>query len=109
MHLLLIVLPPSIVGVVAIFLCLAPRSGMAAEAGAGTVLTKTANTATLAAAGNAIYLGLTANELAAIGGLIVAVLSMVIGHAINVWFKYQHLQIARAKAGIPALDGGDDE
>lgn len=107
MPLLLILLPPSIVGVVAIFLCLTPRTGMAAEA--GVVLTKTANTATLAAAGNAIYLGLTANELAALGGLAVAVLSMIVGNVINAWFKWQHLKLAKAKAGIPVSDGGDDE
>lgn len=105
MSLLLVLLPPSIVGVVAIFLCLTPRTGMAAEAGA--TLTKTANTATLAAAGNAVYLGLTANELAALGGLAVAVLSMIIGNAINAWFKYQHLQIARRRADSSGGDGDE--
>ncbi len=106
MQLLLIILPPSIVGVVAIILCLAPRSGMAADT--ASTLTKTSTAATYAAAGNAVFMGLTANELAAVGGLVVAVLSMVIGHAINVWFKYQHLVLARSKAR-PAAAAGDDE
>lgn len=114
MHLLLVIFPPSIVGLVAIFLCLTPRSGMAAESTA--TLTKTSTVATFAAAGNAVWLGFNANELAALGGLVVAVLSLVIGQAVNVWFKYQHLQLARAKVGAPLCEtcekrpsGEDDE
>lgn len=107
MQLLLIFLPPSIVGAVAIILCLAPRSAMAADT--ASTLTKTSTAATYAAAGNAVFLGLTANELAAIGGLAVAVLSMVVGHGISIWFKYQHLKLARDRKqplaeGAPEID-----
>lgn len=105
MQLLLIFLPPSIVGAVAIILCLAPRSAMAADT--ASTLTKTSTAATYAAAGNAIFLGFTANELAALGGLFVAVLSMVVGHGINVWFKYQHLKLARERKQVRA--GGAPE
>ena len=95
MQLLLIMLPPSIVGVVAIVLCLAPKSGLAAESSA--TISKTSTVATYAAAGNAVFLGLTANELAALGGLVVAILSMVVGHGINVWFRYQSLELERRR------------
>lgn len=105
MHLLLVILPPSIVGAVAIILCLAPRSGIAAES--ATTLTRTSTAASYVAAGNAVFLGLTANEFAALGGLFVAVLSLIIGQAVNVWFKYQHLQLARAKVGAPLCETCD--
>ena len=49
---------------------------------------------TYAASGSAVILGLDAAELAAIVGALVAVLTF----AVNLWFKAQHLKIARNRA-----------
>lgn len=71
--------------------------------------------ATYIASGGAVVFGMTANELAAIGGLIVAVIAMVANAGISFYFKHQHLQIAKAKAactlaksGCPDIGSGDD-
>ena len=55
---------------------------------------KVATTAQYGGSGAAVYFGLTANEIAAFGGLIIA----IIGLAVNIWYKYQHLKIAKQKA-----------
>lgn len=55
---------------------------------------KAATAATYTGAGSAVFFGLSANEFAAVGGLIIA----LVGLLVNVWFKHQHLQIAK-KAG----------
>lgn len=65
----------------------------AQEAAAGTVASKAANAATYAGSSAALFFGLTANEIAAFGGLFIA----MIGLLVNIWFKHQHLQIAKAK------------
>ena len=50
---------------------------------------------TYTAAGSTVIFGLAANEVAAIGGLIVAVVAMVI-QAVTTWyFKAQHLKLAK--------------
>lgn len=55
---------------------------------------KAATAATYGGSGGAVFFGLTANEFAAVGGLLIA----VIGFVVNVWFKLQHLKIAKSKA-----------
>lgn len=55
-----------------------------------------ANVLTLTGSGVAVWFGLTANEIAAFGGLAVA----VVGLLANIWFRWQSLQIERKKAGI---------
>ena len=57
------------------------------------VITKTSSVATYGGSASAVFFGLTANEFAALGGLAIA----VIGLFINIWFKYQHLKIAKKK------------
>ena len=52
---------------------------------------KAATAATYTGAGTAVFFGLTANEFAAVGGLVIA----LIGLLVNIWFKHQHLQIAK--------------
>ena len=59
-----------------------------------TAITKVATTAQYGGSGAAVYFGLTANEIAAFGGLIIA----IIGLAVNIWYKHQHLQLAKEKA-----------
>lgn len=57
-----------------------------------------AQKATYMAAGGTVILGLTANEVAALGGLLVAFLAMVVNAAITWHFKYEHLKLSREKA-----------
>lgn len=59
-----------------------------------TAITKAATTAQYGGSGAAVYFGLTANEIAAFGGLIIA----IIGLLVNIWYKHQHLKIAKDKA-----------
>lgn len=59
---------------------------------------RTASAAEKGGAAVAVWGGFTANELAAFGGLAVAVLGLVISQAMNFWFRWQHLKIARQTA-----------
>lgn len=58
------------------------------------------------AAGGTLILGLTTNEFAAIGGLVVTTVAFVANAAMNFWFKHQHLKLARklAEQGKPAQE-----
>ncbi len=58
------------------------------------IVTKAASAATYGGSASAVFFGLTANEFAAIGGLCVA----IIGLLVNIWFKLEHLKIARNAA-----------
>lgn len=62
-----------------------------------TLVNKAATTATYGGSSAAVYFGMTANEIAAFGGLAIA----VIGLLANIWFKHQHLQIAKQKLEEP--------
>ncbi len=55
---------------------------------------KAATAAQYGGSGAAVYFGLTANEIAAFGGLIIAIIGLVV----NIWYKHQHLKIAKQKA-----------
>lgn len=57
-------------------------------------VTKAATAAQYGGSGAAVYFGLTANEIAAFGGLIIA----LIGLLVNIWYKHQHLQIAKEQS-----------
>jgi hypothetical protein len=63
------------------------------DTAAGAVLHKAASAATYGGSGAAVVFGMSANEFAAIGGLLIA----VIGLLINWWYKHQHLKLARTK------------
>ena len=54
---------------------------------------KTTTVASYAASGGALIAGLSANEIAAVVGAACAILTF----CANLWFKYQHLQIARGR------------
>lgn len=56
-------------------------------------VTKAATTAQYGGSASAVYFGLTANEIAAFGGLIIAIIGLIV----NIWYKHQHLKIAREK------------
>jgi hypothetical protein len=70
-----------------------------------TVVTKAAQVAQYGGAGGAVIFGLKANEFAALVGAGVAVLGLVV----NLWFKYQHLKLARQAATRGKLPPEDDE
>lgn len=59
-----------------------------------------AQKATYVAAGGTVILGLTANELAALGGLLVAFIAMLVNAFINWHFKSERLKLAREKAAL---------
>jgi hypothetical protein len=56
-------------------------------------ITKAATTAQYGGSGAAVYFGLTANEIAAFGGLIIAIVGLIV----NIWYKHQHLRLAKKK------------
>lgn len=61
---------------------------------AESLMTKTATAATYGGSAGAVIFGLTANEFAALAGVGIALIGLVV----NIWFKAQHLKIARQKA-----------
>ena len=56
--------------------------------------TKIASAATYGGSSAAVIFGLTANEFAAISGVVIAICGLIV----NIYFKHQHLKIARASA-----------
>ena len=76
----------------------------AAETAAAATAAKVAQTATFAGSGAAVFFGLTANELAAVGGLILGFLGLVANTAITIYFKSRHLKLAQEQARA-----GDDQ
>lgn len=62
---------------------------------ASTFVVKAANAATYGGGSSAVFFGLTANEFAAIGGLLIG----IIGLAVNIWYKHLHYKIAKGRAG----------
>jgi len=62
---------------------------------ATALATKASSIATYGGAGSAIFFGLTANEFGAICDVIIGVIGLVA----NIYFKHQHLKLARKEAG----------
>lgn len=62
---------------------------------ATALATKASSVATYGGAGSAIFFGLTANEFGAICGVVIGVIGLVA----NIYFKYQHLQVAKKESG----------
>lgn len=73
------------------------------EAATGTLVNKAASAATYGGSGAALYFGMTANEIAAFGGLFIATMGLLV----NIWFKHQHLKLARIKAQQEAEEEHD--
>ncbi len=55
------------------------------------VATKVSSVATYGGAGSAVFFGLSANEFGALCGVVIGLVGLVA----NIWFKHQHLKIAR--------------
>ena len=62
---------------------------------ATAVAVKAASVATYGGAGSAIFFGLTANEFGALCGVAIGFIGLVA----NIWFKHQHLKLAREQNG----------
>lgn len=61
---------------------------------ATALATKASSVATYGGAGSAIFFGLTANEFGTLCGVVIGFVGLVA----NIWFKHQHLKIARKEA-----------
>lgn len=55
------------------------------------MIEKASATAMYGGSSGAVFFGLTANEFAAVCGVVIALVGLVV----NIWFKTQHLRIAR--------------
>jgi hypothetical protein len=62
---------------------------------ATALATKASSVATYGGAGSAIFFGLTANEFGTLCGVVIGVIGLVA----NIYFKHQHLKLARKEAG----------
>jgi hypothetical protein len=62
---------------------------------ATAVAAKAASVATYGGAGSAIFFGLTANEFGALCGVAIGFIGLIA----NIWFKHQHLKLAREQHG----------
>ena len=60
------------------------------------VSTKIASAATYGGSSAAIIFGLTANEFAAVSGVVIALCGLLV----NIYFKHQHLKIAQKNAKV---------
>ena len=63
---------------------------------ASAVASKAASVATYGGAGSAIFFGLSANEFGALCGVIIGVIGLIA----NIYFKHQHLQLAKKQSGF---------
>ncbi len=58
---------------------------------AAEIITSVSGKVAYGGAGSAILFGLTANDLAAIGGLVLGTIGLIV----NIWFKYESLKVQR--------------
>ena len=59
------------------------------------IATKAASVATYGGAGSAIFFGLSANEFGALCGVVIGFIGLIA----NIYFKHQHLKLAREQHG----------
>lgn len=62
---------------------------------ASAVATKVASVATYGGASSAVFFGLTANEFGTLCGVVIGLVGLIA----NIWFKHQHLKLARKESG----------
>ncbi len=62
---------------------------------AEAIAAKTASVATYGGAGSAVFFGLSANEFGALCGVVIGFIGLIA----NIWFKHQHLKLAREQHG----------
>ena len=63
-----------------------------------TLIERAAQTVTYGGAGGAVFFGMTANEFAAVAGVLIGVVGLILQAGITIYFKRQHLAIARSAA-----------
>jgi hypothetical protein len=68
-------------------------------------VSKAASAATYGGGFTAFVGGLTANEIAAYGGLLVAVLAYVTNTVMTFYFRWQHLKLERERGPAPDSNG----
>lgn len=69
---------------------------------------KSASTvATYGGSALAFCAGISANEFAALGGLVVAAAGLVINTAISIWYKSRMIRVAELEAARVRSGGGD--
>ena len=59
------------------------------------VAAKASSIATYGGASSAIFFGLTANEFGTLCGVVIGLVGLIA----NIYFKYQHLQVAKKESG----------
>ena len=62
---------------------------------ASAVAAKASSIATYGGASSAIFFGLTANEFGTLCGVVIGLIGLIA----NIYFKYQHLQVAKKESG----------
>ena len=62
---------------------------------ASAVAAKASSIATYGGASSAIFFGLTANEFGTVCGVVIGLVGLIA----NIYFKYQHLQVAKKESG----------
>lgn len=62
------------------------------------LIERAAQTATYGGAGGAVFFGMTANEFAAVAGVVIGVAGLILQAVITIYFKHRHLAIAEAAA-----------
>ena len=67
------------------------------------ILHKVAGAATYGGSASAVLFGLTANEVAALGVLLVAFIGVIAQISINCYFKSRHLRIAERLADLERI------
>lgn len=73
------------------------------QADTGAVMTKTATVAVYGGSAGAIFGGLSANDVAAIGGIVIGIAGLLISW----YYKYKHYQLAVRKAEA-AVDADEE-
>lgn len=103
---LLILLPTSMLGLLAIGLVFWPKASLAGE-----TVTKATTNAAYATASVPVLAGFTADEWTAIGvagGLVLGILTWIGNMIVNWHFKSQHLKLARERATAGKLIADED-
>lgn len=99
-QLILVLLPTSMLGLLAIALCL-PRTAVAGETSA--TVTKVTTGAAYAGAATPAFMGLTGDEwqvVGVVGGLVLGLLTWIGNMVVNWHFKSQHLKLAREQMAL---------
>lgn len=63
------------------------------------------NGVTIGSSAGALIAGLTLSDIALVVGIVVPILALVSNWAITIYFKREHLKLARERCDLP--DGGD--